>query len=84
MSPIRTPSSGTSVDDATLFAFDDVAIPFTHNLRLSMHPPRKHPANPVSPRGEPDTPDAFGSSSMGLSCEMKASSRCGTWRWTRD
>lgn len=60
MSPIRTPASGVSVDEATLFAFDDVAIPFTHNLRLSMHPPRKHPANPVLPRGEPDTPDEFG------------------------
>jgi hypothetical protein len=49
-----------SVDEATLFAFDDVAIPFTHNLRLSRHPPWKHPANPVLPRGEPGTPDAFG------------------------
>ena len=37
MSPIRTPASGVSVDEATLFAFDDVAISFNQNLRLSMH-----------------------------------------------
>jgi hypothetical protein len=60
MSPIRVPAAGVSVDEATLFAFDDVAIPFTHNLRLGMNSPRKHPANPVLARGEPGTPDEFG------------------------
>jgi hypothetical protein len=65
MPPIRTPASGVSVDEATLFAFDDVAIPFTHNLRLSMHQPRKHPANPVLPRGKPGMPDEFGAQFYG-------------------
>ena len=60
MSPVRVPAAGVSVDEATLFAFDDVANPFTHNLRLGMHSPRKHPANPVLARGEPGTPDEFG------------------------
>ena len=41
----------------TLFAFDDVSIPFRQNLRLSMHQPRKHPSNPVLPRGEAGQPD---------------------------
>jgi len=44
----------------TLFAFDDVAIPFSQNLRLEMRSPTRHPANPVVQRGRPGTPDAQG------------------------
>lgn len=44
----------------TLFAFDNVAIPHTQNLRLQMHEPARHPASPVLTRGEPGTPDAHG------------------------
>lgn len=44
----------------TLFAFDTVSIPHTQNLRLEMRQPRRHPANPVVPRGAPGTPDAQG------------------------
>lgn len=44
----------------TLFAFDNVAIPHTQNLRLEMREPMKHPANPVLKRGRPGTPDANG------------------------
>ena len=44
----------------TLFSFDDVSIPFTHNLCLSLHPPQKLPDNPVVRRGKPGTPDSFG------------------------
>ncbi len=44
----------------TLFAFDNVSIPFTQNLRLEMRSPTRHPANPVVPRGAPGTPDAMG------------------------
>jgi hypothetical protein len=44
----------------TLFAFDDVSIPHTQNLRLEMHAPVRHPANPVLRRGAPGTPDASG------------------------
>ena len=47
-------------DTLTLFAFDDVSIPFTHNLRLSLHSPRKYPDNPVVRRGAPGAPDSFG------------------------
>ena len=44
------------VEQATLFAFDNVSIPFHRNLYLSMHPGRKHPGNPVITRdeGRPD------------------------------
>lgn len=52
-------SSGSS-DDCTLFAFDNVSIPFTHNLRLEMQQPEKYPDNPVVRRGPPGTPDEFG------------------------
>ncbi|MDA1278237.1 MAG: hypothetical protein O2960_29935 [Verrucomicrobia bacterium] len=44
----------------TLFAFDSVSIPFTHNLRLTMCRPVKHEANPVVERGGPGSPDEFG------------------------
>jgi hypothetical protein len=44
----------------TLFAFDQVAIPHSQNLRLEMRTPTKHPSNPVVARGQPGTPDAMG------------------------
>jgi hypothetical protein len=44
----------------TLFAFDDVSIPHTQNLRLAMNAPERHPANPVLPLGPPGSPDAQG------------------------
>ena len=57
-SPVTVaPVQATSAHEATLFAFDDVSIPFTDNLILTMHPAQKHPANPVvalGRRGEPD------------------------------
>ena len=44
------------VSEATLFAFDNVSIPFHRNLYLSMHQGRKHPWNPIVRReeGRPD------------------------------
>jgi hypothetical protein len=44
----------------TLFAFDDVSIPYSQNLRLEMRQPSRDPANPVVRRGEPGSPDAQG------------------------
>ncbi len=41
----------------SIFAFDDSAIPFTHNLKLEMRTPEKHAANPVVPRGGDGDPD---------------------------
>ena len=46
-------------DCVTLFTFDDVSIPFRQNLRLEMHQPRKHPANPVLPHGKAGEPDEY-------------------------
>lgn len=43
----------------TLFAFDQVSIPFTENLRLRMRQPEKLAANPVVLRGGPGTPDSW-------------------------
>lgn len=43
----------------TLFAFDNHAIPFTQNLKLTMHSPQKHAANPVVKRGKPGRPDSW-------------------------
>ncbi|MCB1077522.1 MAG: hypothetical protein KDM64_06795 [Verrucomicrobiae bacterium] len=44
----------------TLFAFDEVSIPFSQNLRLEMRRPERHPGNPVLRRGAPGSPDAYG------------------------
>ncbi len=44
----------------TLFAFDNVSIPHTQNLRLEMRNPERHPLNPVIRRGEAGSPDAMG------------------------
>lgn len=44
----------------TVFAFDNVSIPYTQNLRLEMRHPKRHPANPVVPRGKPGAPDDWG------------------------
>ena len=54
-----TPTELTTVDEAALFAFDDVSIPFAENLVLTMHAPRKHPNNPVLPMGKRGDPDEF-------------------------
>ncbi|MBL9199648.1 MAG: hypothetical protein JNL39_04035 [Opitutaceae bacterium] len=43
----------------TLFAFDDLSIPLTQNLRVAMRAPQRHPANPVVPRGPADAPDSW-------------------------
>lgn len=43
--------------DLTLFAFDDHSIPWRDNLKLTLVPAEKHPANPVvrcGPEGSPD------------------------------
>ena len=46
-----------TVPEATLFAFDDVSIPFRQNLYVRLQRPRKHPANPVLKAGEKEQPD---------------------------
>ena len=43
----------------TLFAFDDVSIPFTQNLKLKMRTPQRHPANPVVTRGPDGAVDSW-------------------------
>ena len=44
----------------TIFAFDNVSIPYSQNLRLEMRQPQRHAGNPVLQRGAPGTPDAHG------------------------
>jgi len=48
-----------------LLAIDDTAIPFTHNLRLEMHRPVKHPDNPLLSPGSADMPDGYGAQFYG-------------------
>ncbi len=48
-----TPSSS----ETTLFAFDDHAIPWQHNLKLTLVEAKKHPENPVLRRGPEGSPD---------------------------
>src|SRR5687767_9427766 len=44
----------------TLFAFDEVSIPHSQNLRLEMRAPQRHASNPVVARGAAGTPDSWG------------------------
>ncbi len=44
----------------TAFAFDQVTIPHTQNLKLEMYQPQRHPANPVVKRGDSGAVDAHG------------------------
>ncbi len=56
-------SSGISVDggppvnEAVFFSFDDHAIPWRNNLKLTVVQPTKYSANPVLRRGGENTPD---------------------------
>jgi len=43
----------------TLFAFDNVSIPFMQNLKLEMRSLKRHPANPVVHRGKAGAPDSW-------------------------
>ncbi|MCA9049053.1 MAG: hypothetical protein KDA89_10025 [Planctomycetaceae bacterium] len=43
----------------TLFAFDDVSIPFTQGLKLQMRSPERHPQNPVLTRGPAGSADSW-------------------------
>jgi len=43
----------------TLFAFDDISIPFSQNLKLVMRSPERHPANLVLQRGGFEAPDSW-------------------------
>lgn len=54
-----TPAYFDETEATTLFAFDQVSIPFTENLRINMRPPTKHPANPVVRRGPAGAPDSW-------------------------
>src|SRR5947208_12017826 len=42
-----------------IFSFDEDAIPFKSNLKLTLTQPERHPANPVVPRGPAGSVDAF-------------------------
>lgn len=57
--PIETHDLFDETQAKTLFAFDDVSIPFTQNLKLEMRSPERHPANPVVRRGGPESPDSW-------------------------
>lgn len=45
-------------DPVTLFSFDDHALPYRLNLKLTFTKPEKHPGNPVVPPGPPGSIDA--------------------------
>jgi hypothetical protein len=44
-------------EERVLFAFDDHAIPWQHNLKVTLVPATKHPENPVLRRGPEGAPD---------------------------
>ncbi len=50
-------AGGPEVDEAVLFSFDDHAIPWRNNLKLTPVTASKYPANPVLRRGPEGAPD---------------------------
>jgi len=60
--PKSAPSSSAYFDETqavTLFAFDDVSIPFSQNLKLVMRQPQRHAMNPVVKRGSEGAVDSW-------------------------
>ncbi len=54
---VAAPATEGPAGEHTCFAFDDVAVPWRHNLQLTLVEAEKHPANPVvrcGPEGSPD------------------------------
>lgn len=43
----------------SLFAFDNVSIPYTQNLKLTIRSPKRHTDNPVVRRGKHGSPDSW-------------------------
>lgn len=59
--PLLGPAADPYFDETgvtTLFAFDNVSIPFTENLRLELRSPQRHPDNPLVRRGPAGAPDS--------------------------
>ncbi|NOX53642.1 MAG: hypothetical protein GXP27_04240 [Planctomycetes bacterium] len=50
-------AGGPKVNEAVFFSFDDHAIPWRNNLKVTMVRAKKHPANPVLRRGPQGAPD---------------------------
>jgi len=49
----------TTRDYAVFYAFDDLSIPATHNLRLTLSQPEKYEQNPILERGVEGEPDSY-------------------------
>jgi len=59
------PAPTATASDLTLFAFDDHSIPWRDNLKLTLVPATKHPANPVLRCGPEGSPDYAGATIYG-------------------
>ena len=69
MNPLKAPLAGLALavlaiftttlraEERVLFAFDDHAIPWQQNLKVTLVPAVKHPENPVLRRGPEGAPD---------------------------
>jgi hypothetical protein len=51
------PALAADAEPLVFFAFDDHALPWHHNTKLTLVPAQKHPANPVLRRGGEGSPD---------------------------
>jgi len=75
-------SPATYFDEAeaiTLFSFDDVSIPFSQNLKLTMQSPVRHPNNPVLTRGSDGSVDSWAVQFYGSVIRDPASGRFRMW-----
>src|SRR6185369_8438733 len=57
--PVLGCIAAASAAEYNIFSFDDHAIPFKSNLKLTLVPPERYGVNPVVPRGPGGSVDAF-------------------------
>ena len=65
MITIDTGFNQRGLQELTLFPFDDLSLPFVHNLKLTLQQVRKYPGNPVLRYGDPGEPDQGGATFYG-------------------
>ena len=75
----REPGYFDETKVTTLFAFDDVSIPFKQNLTLKMNSPERHPSNPVVSRGADGSCDSWAVQFYGSVIRDPASGRFRMW-----
>ncbi len=57
LKPAQAAEDGFGPETTTVYAFDDVSIPYRYHVALTMVPATKHAENPILHHGAPGSPD---------------------------